>query len=343
MTQPALSLVYNAAPLSGGAGNMSLDPDTGELLVTPGFTAQTSVYLLNRDGSTIQTVGTGFYTRYGTYKQLLTGDIYSGSCCGKAGGGSGAALVKLAAGTTVATTLFDNATVRGGYSPWPDRASAATQRLVIATWRDTGSAADGLWFVDLATTTMQQLAPISTGNTFKAVHVFGRNLQTVSIGQGQWAARLSFPGQTGQSYVLALSLSGYRPAFPLPDRPAHPARDRQLHGAQPDHRAGSILLQQHRHAQRECRGGWRRSTLRLLGKAANGLVFYLLPAVLDSRAPFGISIIGRPQTAGDRRPVTERSSPGTGNTEAGNRGQHDADDAAEQASVPRSLFPVPCS
>jgi len=33
----------------------------------------------------------------------------------------------------------------------------------------------------------------------------------------------------------------------------------------------------------------------MLGKAVNGLVFYLLPAVLDPRAPFGIFVIGDPR------------------------------------------------
>ena len=141
---------------------------------------------------------------------------------------------------------------------------------------------------------MIQLAAISTGNTFKAVHVFGRNLQTVNIGQGQWAARLSFPGQAGQNYVLALSLSGYRPAFPLPDGRHIPIVVDDFTvlslttGLAPFffNNLGTLNASSEAVAKID---------LRLLGKAANGLIFYLLPAVLDNRAPFGISIIGDPR------------------------------------------------
>lgn len=295
MTNPALTLAANSGPIASGAGNMSLDPDTGELLVTPNFTAARDLYLYHRDGSTFSTVGNGFYTRYGTYKHILTGDIYSGSCCGKNGGGSGAALIKLAAGTTTATTLFPNATVRGGYSPWPDRASAATQRLVLATWMESATTGgNGLWLVDIANTTMTKLATITTGNTFKAVHVFGRNLQTVNIGKGKWAVRVSFPGMQGLNYAVALSLSGVRPFITIPDGrhiPIVPDDFMVLSlttGLAPFFTRNIGTL----NASAE---GTAVIDLSMVGKAVNGFVFYLLPAVLDPRAPFGISIIGDPR------------------------------------------------
>ncbi|MBN2491278.1 MAG: hypothetical protein JXQ29_10570 [Planctomycetes bacterium] len=293
VTNPALTPIVNTAPLAT-VGNMSLDPDTGELIAVPGLTAGTVCYLVRRDGSTFQTLGTGFVTRYGTYRHIPTGDIYSGSCCGRSGGGSNAALVRLAAGTTVATTLFPNDTIRGAYSPWPDRASAATQRLIVATWRDTGSpGADGLWQVDIATTTMSKLATITTGNTHKAVHVFGRNLQTVRVAQGQWAVRLSFPGMAGMGYAVALSISGTRPFPRLADGRAIPitpdifTATSLSTGLAPyfTHNIGALNASAQAAALVD---------VSTLGKGLNGIRLFLLAAVLDPKAPFGLSVIADP-------------------------------------------------
>jgi hypothetical protein len=295
VTNPALVPAVTTGPFASGVGNMSIDPDTGELIAVPGFTAGTTCYRVTRDGSSYQTLGTSFYTRYGTYKHIPTGDIYSGSCCGKNGGGSGAALIRLAAGTSVATTLFSNSTIRGGYSPWPDRASAATQQLVLATWRDTGSAgADGLWLVDIANTTMSKLATITTGNTFKAVHVFGRNLQTVRVARGQWAVRLSFPGLTGLNYVVALSQSGLRPYPKLPDGRAIPITPdiftvtSLTTGLAPYfvNNVGTLNASGEATALIDVSS---------LGKSVNGITMFLVAAVLDPRAPFGLSVIADPK------------------------------------------------
>jgi len=295
IASPALTPVMTTGPFANGAGNMSLDPDNGELIVTPNFTAATVCYSVRRDGTTVTTLGTNFYTRYGTYRHILTGDIYSGSCCGKNGGGSGAAIIYLKAGTSTATTLFNNSTIRGGYSPRPDRASAATQRIVLSTWRDTGSAgADGLWQIDIASTTMSKLATMSTGNTHKAVPVFGRNVQTARSGRGTWDALVSFPSLPGANFLLAVSLSGTRPFVRLPDGRAIPiipdlATQLSVNGQLAPFVSGNV-------GQLNPKGeALAKIDLRLLGPGANGLVFFLLPVVLDARAPFGLSVIGDPR------------------------------------------------
>lgn len=94
-----------------------------------------------------------------------------------------------------------------------DRASAATQRLVI----EDSSVHPGIHYVDLASGVLTTLAP---PNLTGYRHVFpyrGRNVVSIRTAPERWKIELDFPGQAGNGYLVALSASGVRPGVPLAD------------------------------------------------------------------------------------------------------------------------------
>lgn len=286
--------VTNSGVFSTGCGNLSIDPDTGELLATKSFTAQREVYRVARDGMAVTTLGTGIYTRYGTYKHPVTGDIFSGSCCTNGGGSNGSVMV-LPNGQSVGTIFVASTQVRGAYAPRPERASAASPSLVTSTWRDTSTTgADGLWRIDLQTQNFTKLATITTGNTYKAVPVFGRNLQTVRASRGIWAARVSFPQYPGRPYAIAFSASGIRPPVILPDGRLVCLVLDDLARLSLNATLAPFVTNNFGNLSAGGTGG---ATINLtsLGSVVNGVTIYMVAVVLEPSAPSGIAVISDPK------------------------------------------------
>ena len=247
------------------------------------------------DPLTITTMGTGFVTRYGTYRHPLTGDIFSGTCCTNGGGSNGSILI-LRNGTSVASIFLASTTIRGGYAPRPERASAANPSLVVSVWRDTSvTGADGIWRVDLASKSISKLATMATGNCYKPVPVFGRNLQTIRTARGQWAARVSFPGHAGKNYVIALSLSGTGSLIRLPDGRYVPLIPDDLFRLSLTSSLAPFVTGNVGVLSGSSIGG-AMLNLAPLGKGANGLLVNLVAVVLDPKAPLGLAEISDPVT-----------------------------------------------
>lgn len=286
------STVYGSTTFTGGVGSVSLHYDNGELLVTERLSSSNTLFGARRDGTMTTVIGTGLVTRYGTYQHIPSGDFYSGTCCGASGGGSNASVLVLRAGQTTATSLIDHPIFRGGYSPRPDRASAAQQRLVSSAWSN-GTGGDGVWQIDIFGVTATKLATI-TSNTYKVVPIFGRNLQTVAAGRGQWGGQVSFPQHAGKSFVVGFSLRGLRPPTPLPDGRFLPLLPDPLTTLSVSG-ALSALIQNNVGVLNATGNAAFQLDLRPLGSGANGIVVYMVPVVLDPAAPFGIAVIGDPK------------------------------------------------
>ncbi len=285
------STVYGTTTFTGGVGSVSLNYDSGELLVTERLTGSNTLFGARRDGTMTTVIGTGLVTRYGTYQHIPTGDIYSGTCCANGGGGSNASVLVLRRGQSTATSLLDHPIFRGGYSPLPDRASAAQQRLVSSAWSN-GTGGDGVWQIDIFGATATKLASI-TSNTHKVVPIYGRNLQSVATGRGQWSAQVNFPQHAGKSFVVALSVRGLRPPAPLPDGRfvpflPDPLTPLSISGAL------SALIQGNVGILNAGGSASLQLDLRPLGAGANGIVVYMVPAVLDPAAPLGLAVLGDP-------------------------------------------------
>lgn len=116
----------------------------------------------------------------------------------------------------------------------------------------------------------------------------GRHVQTLMTAPKKWQMRISCPNYAGKSYVAAVSISGYKPAIPLPD-------GRKIY-LRPDNLTQPSL------------NGWLKPVfdpgpgkLDANGEAVGGLDFSSLPSiglpmwisvlVLDPKAPNGIAYI----------------------------------------------------
>ncbi len=191
--------------------NLDLDVDTGELLV--GDDANGDVLrMLRRDGSSDTTIASGWNFRYGTHRDMNTGTIYSGTCCDTST--PNRSIYHLPSTATTPGPFFSSTMLRGAYDPMIDRASMASPRLVCASW--SSGASGGLWSVDIGALTLNQIVPINT-NTYDVAFTFGRNLQSIRTGRGKWSVRLDVPSDAGKAFAIAMTLSGPRPGFPLPD------------------------------------------------------------------------------------------------------------------------------
>lgn len=295
VSQPSWTLSTVGTFGTTGVANLSLDSLTGELLAASGSTGQTVVYAMTRDGSTVTTMGTGFVTRYGTYRHPLTGDIYSGTCCTN-GGGSNASVLVLKNGTSVASIFVASTIIRGGYAPQPERASAANPSLVVSVWRDTSvTGADGIWRLDLGSKAFTKMATMATGNCYKPVPVFGRNLQTIRTARGEWAARVNFPGHGGKQYVIMMGLSGLGSWIRLPDKRYVPLIPDDLFRLSLTNSLAPFVVGNMGTLSGSAVGG-AMIKLTALGKGANGLLVFLVAAVLDPKAPLGIAEISDPAT-----------------------------------------------
>ncbi len=190
-------------------GGLETDPDTGGLLVQNTSNNWDHLYQLQRDGSSLTTLGQSFSGRYGMDIHLPSWDIYSPSCCLPFS--APIKILRLGQTRPVDFTLtgrdFD-----GVYCLKCDRASAKDQRLVVAPTHEKG----GIWFVDLTSRVTTSLRTLGT-SMFALDFLNGRNVQPVRVAKGRWEIRLSFPGQAGNIYFVVLGVNGIRPSLLLND------------------------------------------------------------------------------------------------------------------------------
>lgn len=211
MAMVAVTLGNTTADPAYAPENLEVDILTGELLVGNDVTGD-PLYVINRDGSSATMIATGFNFRYGTHRDMNTGDIYSGTCCDTST--PNRSLYWVQTGMNTAGPFVASSMMRGGYDPMIDRASAANPRLVCASWNTGGLG--GIYYVDLATKAVVKHAPI-LANTYDLAFVYGRNLQTIQTGKGTWDVNLNVKGEAGNNFVIALSAAGTAPGVPLPD------------------------------------------------------------------------------------------------------------------------------
>ncbi len=269
-----------------------VDIDTGEWLAAEASTQ--ALYRVRRDGVAFTTVATGLGVRYGVTQDVVTGDVYVGTCCGTGSGGQ--SLGRVPRGQSMPVVFLDHPTLRGGYAPTMDRASAAGRSLVTATWADgatTGS--DGIWRVDVATAAVTKLASINVpgfSNTYHVVPAFGRNLQATRTGAGRWAIDVRFPGQGSRAYYVVPSLSGTRAGVPLPDGRRIPLNVDGLSAAAINGLLGPLWTGYTGSLQ----NGDATATLDLgaLLPSVLGARIWFGALVLDPAAPLGIAVVADP-------------------------------------------------
>jgi len=271
--------------------NMSIDIDSGELIVGDDNHLNDDVlYLMRRgDGSytRIGKMGGPWAFRQGSYKHIPTGDIACGTA--PAGNPGPQAVLVLRNGTSVGTVFLSHLQLQEASAPQPDRASAAVQQLVTASKLNMG---DGIWKVDIATTTPTRIATIYR-DCFKCVPAFSRNVQTISTGKGKWDARVSLPMWAHRNFVLAVSMSGVRPGLKLPDGRTLPLIMDNLAflsvtlGLAPfvTGNMGKLDSTGLAVAKIDVSG---------IGKVLNGIRLWLCAVVIDGSAPLGIAVITDP-------------------------------------------------
>jgi len=274
-----------------GVDHLTIDVDTGELLVVQAST----LYALDRSGASLTTLAGGFNSRYGDMvRDPLTGDVYVPTCCGYIG--SGSSLHRLPAGRNSPITFVSSPDLAGAYGPNLDRVSAARPRIVTGSHVFVPSAPNsgGVWYVDLISGTPTRLAWYQADTISDMTIVRGRNLQTYRLAPGRHDVHLSFPGEAGHAYVLAASLTGTRPALPLPDgRRVALVLDNltalTLAGlAAPFVQGSQGVLDATGRARA-------RIDVSAFLAALRGLRVWLLAATLDSAAPLGMATIADPR------------------------------------------------
>ncbi len=215
-----VTTLFAGPPFANGAGNLSIDVDSGDLLVTdPPFTKNGVLVRLSRTGGTLSTIGLGLDPRYGTHQDVRTGDVFSGTCCGDGQpSSSGKSLLVVPKSSGLAVTYLNDATLIGAYSARPDRASMANPQLVVAAFgTQTVPGSGGVWTIDLATGLPSKRTTVSMGTTHAAVPIHGRDIHSVRVGAAHWLVGLRIPAQANRQWIAGFGVSGVRPGVSLPD------------------------------------------------------------------------------------------------------------------------------
>jgi len=274
-----------------GVSHMTFDLDTSDLL----FARSGVVQSMDRNGANLTTLGTGFSTRYGDMvKNPITGDVFVPTCCGWLSPGK--SLHVLRAGTSVASIYLASNDLAGAYGPNMDRVSAANPRLVTgshvyaAQYPNSG----GMWWIDLGTKQITRINKFQLKTIADSTILESRNVQTVRSAAGRFTIGLNVPTDAGKGYVLGLSLTGYKPMFPLPDGRriplvVDPLTVLSLQGALAPFVTGTV-------GQLDAFG---KATARMdvssLINVIKGLKVWMVLATLDAKAPLGISTICDPK------------------------------------------------
>jgi len=274
-----------------GVSHMTFDIDTSNLL----FARSGAVQSMDRNGANVTTLGTGFSTRYGDMvKDPMTGDVFVPTCCGWLSPGQSLQVLK--AGTSVASIYLASNDLAGAYGPNLDRVSAANPRLVTgshvyaASYPNSG----GMWWIDLATAKISRINKFQLKTISDSTILECRNVQTVRSAAGKFDVRLNVPTDGGDNYVLALSMTGYRPMFPLPDGRRVPLvvdhlTVASLQGWLAPYVTGTV-------GKLDAFGlATAKIDVSSLIQVIKGLRIWMVLATLDPKAPLGISIVCDPK------------------------------------------------
>lgn len=191
-------------------GGMEIDIDSGKYVVQ----SRTSPYSLLAidDAGTITTIGTGGNPRYSITQDISTGDWYQGSFT---------SLYQLKKGaSTFATVSLSSSGSKYYYAIAADRASAASSRILSAYGGSTtGTTPAYVFYTDISTSpsVVTSISGLGYLRSYEMDFFRGRNLCTTKTGPGKWNVNLSFPNEANQGYLVALSLTGVRPAIVLND------------------------------------------------------------------------------------------------------------------------------
>lgn len=195
------------------AGGLIVDVDTGHLLVLS-RARQDVLRRVRLDGRAVTTVATGVDGRHGIAKHIPTGDLFSGSCCGDVAGQASLYVVK--AGTSVSTAYAAYERPRGVYCVAADRASAATQELVVGAYgTNVPTGGRGVWRVDLATRLATPANRLIYHHIYDLKFLYDRNVHSFARGSAVWDIGVRIPEDAGRNFALVIGTSGVRPGVPL--------------------------------------------------------------------------------------------------------------------------------
>lgn len=262
-------------------GGLAVDVYTGELLLLD-VANDDALLEVNRDGSLLTTLATGFAGRHGIAQHIPSGTVYAGG-----GGGSEASVYRWRPLHARAEAFLQDSRM-GMLAVKMDRSSAREQRLIGTGSRRLG----GIWMIDLVTALPTSFTLFGQ-DAYEVDFLRGRNVQTVRAQRGLWDVRLSFPEAPGSTVVLLASLSGLQPAQLIPDgRALHLAPDPlfflTLAGSVPPFLTGN-------HGALNLIGeATARLDLRSVDPQANGTRIWFAAVVLDPTAPSGIRIMSDP-------------------------------------------------
>ncbi len=184
-------------------GGLAADIDTGHYVVQDRNLAAGAPLLRMTDSGSIATISMGFSPRYSITQDIRTGDWYSSA---------GNQIMVLRTVSKSPTTLFAASSGNGLHTAIAfDRASAPRPRIV-SRFRDT------LYYIDPATAVVTSVAlKTASATPWEMTFLRGRNLASVKTGSGKYDLKMSFPGEGGRGYGIAMSLKGVRPGVTLGD------------------------------------------------------------------------------------------------------------------------------
>jgi hypothetical protein len=289
---PAGTVTTVLTGLGRADGGMDVDTDTGDLVVQTRGGPNTLIRV-DRRGATWTTLGTGGDPRYGIAQDVLTGDVYIGSCCGDFVVSEN--IYVLRRGAAVASLWLKGVVDPAGvYSLKVDRAGAALRRLIVGALFQSSlpGRGGGFYAVDLDTRAVTSLSG-HLPSLHESEILFRRNVFSRALAPGRWELGVHVPEDAGRLFLLAAGVSGVRPGLALPDgRTVALVTDvvtltGLFFGLRPF--VGETL------GKLDASG--RAATtldLRTLGPAANGALLWFVVLTLDPAAPAGIATVTDP-------------------------------------------------
>ena len=274
-------------------GGLVVDVDTGELIVQSRY-PDVMFYRQERAGNRLRVLAAGADARYGITQDILTADLYSGTCCGDFKNAANIDVLPVGA-DVIERWLTGVGDPAGVYSLRADRASAAARRLIAGAFSQSSmpSRGGGLYAVDLATKSVTRLT-VALPSLYETEILYRRNLYTVRTEQqGLWHLGLAIPEDAGRGFVLLVSLSGVRPGHRFPDgRTVALNLDvvtltGLLFGLQPHVSANSGVLDGEGRAQIDL-------DFAAFGPVTTSPPFWFVALTLDSAAPQGVKTITDP-------------------------------------------------
>jgi hypothetical protein len=170
----------------------------------------------------------------------MTQDHKSGDLILGQGGNSARGVYRFSHATNAVTTIAPASVVGNSNAICFDRAPGSGE-IVVGT--------GPVRRIDMMGNVLASHSPVPATNSGMCFYQ-ERNVVSVRVAQpNQWRFDLSFPGEAGNNYVLALSSTGFTPGIPV--RALHPARPRSDHAAQRLGRPVPAAPGERRHAGRQ--------------------------------------------------------------------------------------------